>query len=196
MSGVIFTRDINTNAPYYVINYDTSGKSDLVTSGKKNISQKTLNILKKYRKIPKKFNKLINNVRILEKIFNEDRLDIEFAIKNNKVFIFQVRKLKDIKKINDVDFFSAIQNIEKKLIKLLKSNPTLFGKKNVLSNMSDWNPAEMIGSKAKPLSISLYESLITDDIWSRQEQIMVTRCKPNRLMINLLELPHRFKNRP
>ena len=74
MSGVIFTRDINTNAPYYVINYDTSGKSDLVTSGKKNISQKTLNILKKYRKIPKKFNKLINNVRILEKIFNEDRL--------------------------------------------------------------------------------------------------------------------------
>ena len=76
MSGVIFTRDINTNAPYYVINYDTSGKSDLVTSGKKNISQKTLNILKKYRKIPKKFNKLINNVRILEKIFNEDRLDI------------------------------------------------------------------------------------------------------------------------
>ena len=87
MSGVIFTRDINTNAPYYVINYDTSGKSDLVTSGKKYFA-KTLNILKKYRKIPKKFNKLINNVRILEKIFNEDRLDIEFAIKNNKVFIF------------------------------------------------------------------------------------------------------------
>ena len=83
-----------------------------------------------------------------------------------KFLFFQVRKLKDIKKINDVDF-SAIQNIEKKLIKLLKSNPTLLVK-NVLSNMSDWNPAEMIGSKAKPLSISLYESLITDDIWSRQ----------------------------
>ena len=35
ISGVIFTNDINSNAPYYLINYDESGKTDLVTSGKK-----------------------------------------------------------------------------------------------------------------------------------------------------------------
>ena len=35
ISGVAFTRDINTNAPYYIINYDKSGKTNLVTSGKK-----------------------------------------------------------------------------------------------------------------------------------------------------------------
>ena len=33
-SGVVFNRDLNTAANYYVINYDdVSGKSDTVTSG-------------------------------------------------------------------------------------------------------------------------------------------------------------------
>ena len=53
ISGVIFTRDINTNAPYYVISYDTSGKTNLITSGKKNLAQKTLNVLKSLKIIPK-----------------------------------------------------------------------------------------------------------------------------------------------
>ena len=39
ISGVAFTRDINTNAPYYIINYDKSGKTNLVTSGKKSNSK-------------------------------------------------------------------------------------------------------------------------------------------------------------
>ena len=35
-SGVIFTKNINNNAPYYFINFDKSGHTDLVTSGKLN----------------------------------------------------------------------------------------------------------------------------------------------------------------
>ena len=57
--------------------------------------------------------------------------------------------------------------------------------------MSDWNPAEMIGSKAKPLSISLYENLITDDIWSKQRSNYgYKNVSPNRLMIDLLGAPY------
>ena len=33
--------------------------------------------------------------------------------------------------------------------------------------MSDWNPAEMLGTKPKPLAISLYAELITNSILHR-----------------------------
>ena len=39
----------------------------------------------------------------------------------------------------------------------------LIGNKSVFSNMSDWNPAEMIGDKPYPLSVSIYKELITDE---------------------------------
>ena len=32
--------------------------------------------------------------------------------------------------------------------------------------MPDWNPAEIIGIKPKPLALSLYQEIITNHIWS------------------------------
>ena len=32
--------------------------------------------------------------------------------------------------------------------------------------MTDWNPAEIIGTNPKPLALSLYKYLITDENWS------------------------------
>ena len=57
--------------------------------------------------------------------------------------------------------------------------------------MSDWNPAEMIGTKPKPLSLSLYEELITDKIWSEQRKLYgYKNVKPNKLLINLGGSPY------
>ena len=40
--------------------------------------------------------------------------------------------------------------------------------KNTYSNMTDWNPAEIIGAHPKPLSSNIYEQLITNSVWSQQ----------------------------
>ena len=171
ISGVIFTNDINSNAPYYLINYDESGKTDLVTSGKKSLTHKQYIQFKNYSSGFNKFDKLISACKKLEHKFNYARLDIEFCIKNNQIYLLQVRflPLANNKRVK-IKLDQPLINIKKKIIKLFKINPTLSGKKTAFSNMSDWNPVEMIGEKPSKLAISLYKELITDSIWRIQRK--------------------------
>ncbi len=171
ISGVIFTNDINSNAPYYLINYDESGKTNLVTSGKKSLTHKQYVQFKNYKSGFNKFKKLINACKKLEKKVNYARLDIEFCIKNNRIYLLQVRFLPlATDNENRVKLDQPLINIKKKIIKLFKVNPTLSGNKTAFSNMSDWNPVEMIGEKPSKLAISLYKELITDSIWRIQRK--------------------------
>jgi phosphohistidine swiveling domain-containing protein len=192
ISGVVFTKDINTNSDYYQIEYDVSKRSDLVTSGKKNPSLKTLIVFKKSNQIPIHFKKLINISRYLENLFNNNRLDIEFCIKKNRVFIFQCRPLLGVTKISDIRKHEKILvNLKKKFDKINLTIPNISGKNTILSNMADWNPAEMIGAKPGKLSISLYSELITNSIWSLQRSTYGYKdVKPNRLMIDMAGAPY------
>ena len=172
ISGVIFTRNINNNSPYYFVNIDSSGRTDLVTSGQSNPSMKTLVFYRdtsKY-KVPKKYKKLLEVTKKIERIFNNDRIDIEFCIKNEKIYIFQCRPLKKLKNVNDELIDDALINITMKIEKLKRANPLISGNRTFFSNMADWNPAEMIGNRPSTLSMSLYSELITDHVWAIQRK--------------------------
>ncbi len=192
ISGVIFTKDINTNSDYYQIEYDISKRSDLVTSGKKNPSLKTLIIFKGTKKIPIIFRKLIYICKYLENFFNNERLDIEFCIKKNKVFILQCRPLLGITKKSDFERHKKILvNLRKKFEKISLKINNISGKNTIISNMADWNPAEMIGCKPSKLAISLYSELITNSIWSQQRlNYGYKDVMPNRLMIDMAGAPY------
>ncbi len=192
IAGVLFTKDKDTNSNYYNLSYDKSKKTYLITSGINNPTIKSLTIYKNTKLIPKKFKKLIQTSLNLEKLFKNDRLDIEFSIKNNKLNILQCRPLLGKKKkINHVTLEKVKINLIKKFKKINIKNETLAGRKTILSNMSDWNPAEIIGKKPSNLSLSLYSELVTNSIWAKQRSNYGYKdVRPNKLMLNIAGSPY------
>ena len=195
ISGVCTTVDLHNYLPIININYDKSNKTDVVTSGSGN--SYTLTIFeKKIKKIKdKKINNLLKEIKKIKKFFKSELLDIEFAInKKNKVFIFQVRKiiLPKNKKIFSTKIYSQLlTGLEKKIIKLQEKNYDLHGNTNCFGVMPDWNPAEIIGFKPRPLALSLYKELITDHVWStNRHQYGFKNLEAHHLMTNFYGTPY------
>ena len=68
-----------------------------------------------------------------------------------------------------------IEGLKNNKPQLLSKNSTLQGKKNIFSNMADWNPAEMLGEKPNTLALSMYKDLISDEIWRIQRKNWISK---------------------
>lgn len=193
-SGVIFTRTPDFGAPYYVINFKDDVSTDHITKG---LNANTVKLFRKInnKEIPKKWKKLINAVREIERIFSLDILDIEFGVNDNsEVIIFQVRPITSIKK-------QLIINTDREIANLISYNIRRFKKaqnlkanqeiKSIFSDMSDWNPAEIIGNDPNFLDYSVYDFMIMTLAWVKG-RITIGYQKPydERLMIKFGNKPY------
>jgi glutamine kinase len=195
-SGVAFSRDPNTGGPYIIVSYDdVTGSTDTVTSGTTN-QVKTAYIYKNYKhKISNDIvEKVVTLVTELETIFNTDSLDIEFAItKDDEVYLLQVRPLIISQKpeASSEELGDALDSIANKIVELNKPHPYLYGGRTVFGIMPDWNPAEIIGVRPRPLALSLYKEIITDNIWAYQrDNYGYKNLRSFPLLISLHGLPY------
>lgn len=178
MSGVVFTRSLETGAPYYRINFDDQTQStESVTSGT-GAELRTVIVSKKHgSKVDHLSNELLillKGIEEIEDLLSYDKLDIEFAIDtSNKLHIFQVRPIAvnhQKTTIDDNDIKLALDECVNSFQTEQSRGPNIVGDNAYFGVMPDWNPAEIIGVKPKPLSYSLYRHLIVDQIWALQRK--------------------------
>ncbi len=192
-SGVVFTRTIDSAAPYYVINFEDGDSTIGVTQGSIN---KTIKIFRKYSllKLNKKWKLLLNSIYEIESILNLDSLDIEFGItKSLNIIIFQVRPITSIPKIKNTKIDNKINLLIKSSTKKYRNFKKInksYKIKPIFSDMSDWNPSEIIGNNPNLLDYSLYDYLIMKNAWHKG------RSKLGYQDMNGTNLMTKFGNKP
>lgn len=196
ISGVAFTLDPNTLGNYYVINYDDiTGSTESITSGTSE-KDKLLYVFKGIHTINNSFiSNLCNALEELENLFGQPNLDVEFAMDKyggGALYILQVRPLCIAKRqvlLEEQEKY--LQDISKKIENENRENPFLYGRKAIYGVMPDWNPAEIIGVRPKPLALSLYKEIVTDSIWAYQRDNYGYRnLRSFPLMIDFYGLPY------
>ena len=190
MSGVVLTRDLDSGAPYYVINYDDeSGLTDSVTGGTG--VNKTVLIFRNcgLSKIHSdRIRRVVQVVREVEKLCPSIPLDIEFGVTHSEIcHVFQVRPMThsaNWKHDIEEQVSGRLGYVEQFIRECSRRRSGLVGHTTIFGEMPDWNPAEIIGTKPRPLAASLYREIITRSVWREaREEIGYRRLPGEELMV-------------
>lgn len=169
LAGVAFTCDPNSGGPYDVINYEEGGRTDAVTSGAE-ACLSTRFVHHGTPRVPPDLAGIVAMLRELEGFFPGIPLDVEFAVQQDgAVVLLQVRPLLvRVARAVCPEHGVWLEDVARKVAAGQTQHPFLFGRRTVYGIMPDWNPAEIIGVRPRPLSLSLYKDLVTDAIWAYQ----------------------------
>jgi phosphohistidine swiveling domain-containing protein len=195
MSGVATSREVGSGRPYIVLNYSTSGDTTAVTAGHTNDLECYYHFRDADQLPPGRLGAVIRLLLEIEAKTEWAAVDVEFAFcaDDNVPVLLQARPLHDAARLNrDLSAHrDGLKRAQKKAADFLAQHPLCCGKTSVLGTMPDWNPAEMLGVRPRPLALSLYRDLVTDSVWAHQRWDYGYRdLRGFPLMIDLLGIPY------
>lgn len=170
-SGVAFSHDPNTCAPYRVVSWTEGADTTAVTGGMggRTWQQAGASPLP----VPQQLAGVVELLKELSVLFDGVPLDCEFAVTmdgaQQVLWLLQARPLV-LQRVSESVAAQAIrlERVQDKVARGMTPHPFLMGRRTVYGVMPDWNPAEIVGIRPKPLALSLYRELITDAIWAYQ----------------------------
>jgi phosphohistidine swiveling domain-containing protein len=169
LSGVAFSHDPATGSPYRVVNYALGVDTAVVTGGTG--QTRTFVAAPGGQDVPTDMGKVLALLDELQSLFPARPLDIEFAIASpgDTLYLLQVRPLVMQQSLsNGAQHQALLARVSEKVRTAQQPHPFLHGRSTVFGVMPDWNPAEIIGIRPRPLALSLYRDLVTDAIWAYQ----------------------------
>jgi glutamine kinase len=193
-SGVAFSHDPNTCAPYRIVNWTEGEDTASVTGGQggRTWQAAALSPLKP----PDYLAPIVNLIKELLVLFGNIPIDCEFAVTledaQEILWLLQARPLimGEMHETQDQQAHK-LKIVEDKITRGMRQHPFLKGQRTVYGVMPDWNPAEIIGIRPKPLSLSLYRDLVTDSIWAYQRHNYGYRnLRGHPLMPHFFGLPY------
>jgi glutamine kinase len=193
-SGVAFSHDPNTSAAYRVVNWSEGDDATFVTGGQggRIWQQAAASPVAP----PKELAGVLALIEELLSVFGGLPVDCEFAVTLEQagevLWLLQARPLfLPHAPESASDQAARLQQVHDKVARGILPNPFLMGSRTVYGVMPDWNPAEIIGVRPKPLALSLYRELITDAIWAYQRHNYGYRnLRSFPLMLHFFGLPY------
>jgi hypothetical protein len=169
-SGVVMTGDPRSGLPYVVINFSEGKDTEATTAGRAGV-RTFIYVKGKRGAVPRAIDRLGPAIDELDAIFEGRPIDVEFGIsRSGTVYLFQARPIVGAggrAHRPAASFGKVLAEIHARVSRSMEFSRRHLSVDTVFGVMPDWNPAEMIGLKPRPLSFSLYRHLITDRAWSR-----------------------------
>ncbi|MFD4668212.1 PEP-utilizing enzyme [Lentzea sp. NPDC058450] len=194
-SGVAFSCDPNSGAPYRVVNWSGTDRTDAVTAGGRAELHISYGVAwAEQREAP---DPLVGAVwdllaELHDLLGAERRLDIEFAQSGaGELILLQVRPLAAVRTVPPDTHRATLDDTARQMSAAIAAPSGALGHRAVYGVMPDWNPAEMIGLRPRPFAFSLYRHLITDHVWAAARTRYGYRdLTGTRLMVQFSGLPY------